>query len=488
MASSGQNQGLQIAVIIFVILTVLSMGFAVFTASSVRELRTKVEFEQKRAADAEATFESVQSELDFVKGLIGMTLSQDTQMMPDKAAVEEKFKADLKKYGERLKAIQADAAPPANYSQSLDAVLTVVEQRNLALDAEKVKVATLEKQKAGLEATYQAQVDQFKMQAETADKARADAISKSDAAEKANQLAQKQQVDGVAAAEQKIVEQRALMQKEIDDRDQKLAGLDSTLKDKNDYIEKNIKRADFAATYDGQVTRVNPTTRTVWINVGFYDNLQKHITFSIQPQGIPPGSQLRPKGRVEVTKILDNHLAECRILEDDLDDPILTGDQIFTPLWEPGQQTRFAFAGRIDLDGDGSDDIDRVRALVDRAAGKIDAVAKTTGETEGELTIDTRYLVLGAIPADKAGAEAYTAMQNKATSLGVQRVPVTVFLDQIGYRREDPRTRVVFGGGALNAPKLSDPPDGGQPTRIGAGVTDLFQKRRPPAATNGSAY
>lgn len=486
--ASGQNQGLQIAVIIFVILTVLSMGFAVFTASSVRELRTKVEYETKRAQDNENVATGMQEELDFVKGLIGMTISQETQLMPDKAAVEEKFKADLKKYGERLKAVQADAAPPANYSQSLDAVLTVLEQRNLALDAEKVKVAGLEKQKAGLEATYAAQVDQFKQQADAADKARAEAVSKAEAAEKASQLAQKQQVDGVAAAEQKIVEQRAAMQKEIDDRDQKVASLEASVKQKDVFINENIKTADFAATYDGLVTRVNPSTRTVWVNVGFYDNLQKHITFSIQPQGIPPGSKLKPKGRVEVTQILDNHLAECRILEDDLNNPILPGDQIFTPLWEPGQQTRFAFAGRIDLDGDGSDDIDRVRALVDRAAGKIDAVAKTTGETEGELTIDTRYLVLGTIPADKAGAEAYNAMQAKAESLGVQRVPVTVFLDQIGYRREDPRTRIVFGGGAANAPKMLDPPDGGQPISQGQGVSELFQKRRPPASVGGSAY
>ena len=72
-------------------------------------------------------------------------------------------------------------------------------------------------------------------------------------------------------------------------------------------------------------------------------------------------------------------------------------------------------------------------------------------------------------------------------SLGVQRVPVAVFLDQIGYRREDPRTRVVFGGGAAEAPKLSDAPDGGQKVLSGAGVSDLFQKRRPPAAVGGSA-
>lgn len=485
MASSGQNQGLQIAVIIFVILTVLSMGFAVVTSSTVRELRTKVETEQKRASDAEATFESVQGELDFVKELVGLQKTTDTLMMPDRAATEEKFKADLKKYGERLKAVQADASSPANYSQSLDAVLTVLEQRNAALEAEKIKVVDLEKQKAGLEATYQAQVVQFKKLSEDAEVARAEAVSKADAADKAAQLAKQQQIDADAKRNEEVVQLRAAMQKDIDDRDQQISTYQATVKVKDDTIA-NLRPNEYAATYDGQVTRVNPSTRTVWINLGSSDNLQKHLGFSVQPQGIPPGSKSRPKGRIEVTGILDSHLAECRILEDDLENPILPGDNIFTPLWEPGQQTHFSFAGRIDLDGDGGDDIDRVRALVDRAAGKIDAVAKINGDTEGELTIETRYLVLGTLPADKLGTDAYNAMLAKAVQLGVQRVPVAVFLDQIGYRREDPR--VVFGGGAANAPKMPDQPDGGPRTSNGT-VSDLFQKRRPPAATSsGSAY
>jgi hypothetical protein len=95
--------------------------------------------------------------------------------------------------------------------------------------------------------------------------------------------------------------------------------------------------------------------------------------------------------------------------------------------------------------------------------------------------------VLGPIPADKAAAESYNIMLAKAEQLGVQRVPVSVFLDQIGYRREDARQRVVFGAGATAAPKMPDLPDGGVRTSNGS-VNALFQKRRPPAAVGGSAY
>lgn len=484
--ASGQNQGLQIALIIFVILTVLSMGFAVFTGTNVRELRTAVETERKNAHANEQAFIEVQEELNFVKGLIGLKTT-DTGELPDKASTEAFFQADLKKYGERLKVIDAAAAPPASYSQSIDAILTVLEQRNQALDAEKVKVADLEKQKASLDATYQAQVDQFKMQADAADKARAEAASRADQEAKNAKDAKEQALATIDKLTRDLETQRAELTKKIDEQAATIIELSSVIATKNDFINTSIKTTDFAATYDGQITRINPSTRTAWINLGTYDNLQKHLTFSVQPQGVPPGSKIKPKGRIEVINILDNHLAECRILEDDLQNPLLVGDNIYTPLWEPGQRTRFAFAGRIDLDGDGTDDIDRVRALVDRAGGQIDAVISPTGQTEGELTIETRYLVLGPQPAQKEGAEAYDIVLKKAEQLGVQRVPVSVFLDQIGYRRESTGTRVVYGGGSANAPRMPDLPDGGVRTSTGS-VNQLFQQRRPPVAAGGSAY
>lgn len=483
--AANQNQGLQIAVIIFVILTVLSMGFAVMTGTNVRELRIALESEKKRAAQNEQVASDVEGELNFVKKIIGLT-EVDGQL-PDRAATEAHFQADLKKYGERLKAIDPGQGDPANYSQAIDSILVVLDLRNRDLDAEKIKVTESEKLKAALEGTYQAQTEQFKMRADAAEKEKAEAASRADAAEKAAQLAKEQALAAGSQSATSLEQLRTDLNKQISDRDSQIISLQAALKTKDEFINTSIKQVDFAATYDGQISKINPSTRTVWINLGFYDNLQKHLTFSVQPQGVPPGSKIKPKGRIEVVKILDNHLAECRILEDDMQNPLLVGDSIFTPLWEPGQRTRFAFAGKIDLDGDGTDDIDRVRALVDRAGGQIDAVAAATGQVEGELTIETRYLVLGPIPAVKDGVTAYDDMLKKAETLGVQRVPVSVFLDQIGYRRESTGTRVVFGGGSANAPKMPDLPDGGVRVSNGS-VSDLFKTRRPPAAANGSAY
>src|SRR5207244_7961664 len=84
LMAGSHNQGLQIAVIIFVILTVLSMGFSVMTGTNVRELRTAVDTERKKAAQSEQSYTEVQQELNFLKGIVGLKAT-DTGDLPDSA-------------------------------------------------------------------------------------------------------------------------------------------------------------------------------------------------------------------------------------------------------------------------------------------------------------------------------------------------------------------------------------------------------------------
>ena len=75
---------------------------------------------------------------------------------------------------------------------------------------------------------------------------------------------------------------------------------------------------------------------------------------------------------IEVTHLLSPHLAEARIVEDDLSNPLMPGDQIFSPSWEPGRAEHFALAGFIDIDGDGNSDRQRVHDLIALNGGVID--------------------------------------------------------------------------------------------------------------------
>lgn len=486
MTHNVRNQGLQIAVIVFVILTVIATGMSVVTSATVRELRVQVVAERQATAEARANFEAVQQELDVVKGFIGMGVSPETRMMPDLAATERRYQTDLQKYGRRLQDVQEEAAPAASYSQSLDAALAVLEQRHRQLVAKNEEIVTLQAQKAGLEATYETQAEQFRKQADAADLARAHAVSRLHEVESRQRVAEKRFVGEVADLNGDINRLQVEMRAQFDSQQQIIDEQKTTIALKNKIIH-DLQPNPYVVAFDGRVTRVDAAARTVWINAGSEDQLRPSVRFGVLAQGIPPGGVARPKAQLEVVRILAEHLAECRILSEDLHDPILIDDNIYTALWSPGQRTHFAFAGRIDLDGDGGHDLERVRTLVEDAAGQIDCVADVTGALEGELSTATRYLVVGAIPADARGKEAYQKLLEQAERYGVQRVSTAVFLDQIGHRPRQVRAIVTGFEPAGRSPRLFDVPDGGQRISTGS-VSDLFQKRRPPTATGGSAY
>ena len=114
-------------------------------------------------------------------------------------------------------------------------------------------------------------------------------------------------------------------------------------------------------------------TKLVWINRGEADALRKGTTFSVYKQinkGVARGSQ-DIKGAIEVTRIVGPHQAEARITRSKIDDPIVTGDPIYTPLWRAGVKEKFAFVGLIDLDNDGVSDRDVLHDLVNAANGEI---------------------------------------------------------------------------------------------------------------------
>lgn len=478
--ASNQNQGMMIGLIIFAILTVLCGAVAVVYIKQTSEMTARLEKSEAERKVNEDLANQNQQEIFQLKDILVPMKDQASQERQTVEDLKKRHDADLAKFGARLTAIDAGATRSATYTQMLEAALTTLDQRNSELQKEKDNVAATLKVQQELKATADAQVKQFETAAMTADQERIAAKKAQTDAEGRVAELQKQLSDAEVKHNETVTTLRAELTAKVQNLETEVAQLKVVVRTKEEYINKEIKTASFAATYDGQVTRVNPAARTVWINLGSYDLLKKHVTFSVQPRDVAAGSDLPPKGKIEVVEILGDHLAECRIVEDDMQNPILPSDNIYTSLWQAGQRTRFAFAGKVDLDDDGSDDMDQVRGLVAGAGGQIDAEI-VEGKEAGELTIETRYLVLGTLPADKAGIDAYNAMLNKAQSLGVQRVPVSVFLDQIGYKKE-PR-RIQFGGGSLTGTEAVDPPDGGPRVSTGK-VSDLFKPRRP----SSSAY
>lgn len=187
---------------------------------------------------------------------------------------------------------------------------------------------------------------------------------------------------------------------------------------------------------DGRITFVNQALRTVYIDLGRADALRPQATFSVYDVDANNLARVEKKGSIEVTRILSDHLAEGRILDDMTNDPIIAGDLIHSPIFENGVPVRYALAGILDVDGDGESDRQLLRNLIAVNGGVVDAEVDEQGERTGEISIETRYLVLGdEITEQSSGSlrDAMTKILEEAETAGVTTISLGRFLNQIGY-------------------------------------------------------
>ncbi len=238
------------------------------------------------------------------------------------------------------------------------------------------------------------------------------------------------------------------------------------------------------AVADGRISWVNQNG-TVWINLGSADSLRRQVTFSVFDSNQHDAEKSAKKGSIEVTRLLGDHMAEARITRDEPTNPILTGDNIYSQVWHRGKALHFALTGVIDVDGDGKSDLQLARDLIELNGGIVDAYLDETGKIVGQITANTRYLVLGDVPdsAVKANMQkGFHDMSAEASSLGVPTITLTQFLDEMGYKPQD---RTIHLGTGATARDFPPRPESGISH---PGVQPIFRPRSatPPAATSAT--
>ncbi len=266
-------------------------------------------------------------------------------------------------------------------------------------------------------------------------------------------------------ARNKIQSDDLLHKQEILEKDKRIVTLEQT----NDRLQDKIKqvtRTSFERP-DGMIQWVDNTSHLVWINLGSADRLTKRTNFSIYKQnnrGVGRDSRTENltkgpedlKGAIEVTRILGPHLAEARILDEDYYDPISAKDPIYTPIWSPNQTESFAFVGMIDLDDDGRSDRDLLHDLLASSNATIQVEIDDEGKRIGGVIDEkTKFLVVGAIPKleelsdqkEIAAAKLINAerkkLKDECREQGVRVVTLNDVMAFIGYT---PRQRVFRPG------------------------------------------
>jgi hypothetical protein len=286
--------------------------------------------------------------------------------------------------------------------------------------------------------------------------------------------AKKQELlDNLAKQEDKFEAQIAEIDTQLKNLTEKLTKSERA---KDNLLAEVSKSAESFEVPDGRISWVNQDG-TVWINLGAADSLRRQITFSVFDTDAQDPAKTEQKGSIEVTRLLGDHMAEAHITSDDPRNPILTGDQIYSQVWHRGKKLRFALAGNLDLDGDGKSDMKLARNLIELNGGVVDAYLDEDGNVQGEITVNTRYFVLGDAPEgtnETALRAGWTSMSADAKVNGVETISLDKFLNQIGYAPDD---RMVKLGSGAKASDFPPQPEPGSPHS--RGVQEQFRPRTP---------
>jgi hypothetical protein len=203
------------------------------------------------------------------------------------------------------------------------------------------------------------------------------------------------------------------------------------------------------------------------------------MTFNVFDVDANDLARSKLKGRIEILRVVDDISSEARILADELSNPILAGDVIDSHVWQRGQRLRFALAGVMDIDDDGTNDRDFIKQLIEMNGGVIDAVLDDEGRQSGEMSVHTRYLIVGDAPPAKetAALKGYTDMVNQARTLGVEKTSYTQILDYIGY---DGKERSIPMGKSARAVDFKAKPRDGVLQKSSGSVSGLYDPKQPP--------
>jgi hypothetical protein len=467
-----ENQGLQIALIVSVMLTIILGGTTYYFYRLYDEVSVKAASAEADARKKATAAQDIARELNDLKvKAIGV---KETDKVD--AILSGAFKDDMNKYA---------ASYPEDdrvYHRLVEKMQGTINDKNAELSATKLEAQRLADQIKVFEAAKQQQIDDFQKARDAASQDLANERTKFNAeSDRIHQDETKLQTD-MQAVRKDATADKAKADAKVADATARVQKLLRTTETQSDQIEKMT--ATNIDVFDGQITSVDQRLGRVWINVGRADSLPRQITFSVYP---PDTTDLTAAGAkkasIEITKILGDHLAEARVIDDTISNPIIVGDKVYTPLWAPGEKKHFALAGFLDVFGDGKSHLQTVIDLIKLNDGVVDAyIDEKTNKVVGEIGVNTRYLVLGEAPDEKgvpAMHDAFTKILRNAEMFGVQKLQLGDLLQRMGWKNQSP---VVHFGPGANPKDFAAKPDEGVEKKSTGQVSDVFKTRRPPGS------
>src|SRR5262249_53524825 len=153
-----------------------------------------------------------------------------------------------------------------------------------------------------------------------------------------------------------------------------------------------------------QVTFLVVSSDVSWLALLEKEEALKKNSYRIDRQPFEENPYV--KAGIEVVEVLGPERSRAKIIfeNEPIRNPVQVRDQIFNLAWAPDQEIRIAFAGIIDLDGDGLDNNEDFLRMLERQGVVVDEYMKMRPmefvKRDGRgMSLKTRYLVISPLPA-----------------------------------------------------------------------------------------
>jgi hypothetical protein len=152
---------------------------------------------------------------------------------------------------------------------------------------------------------------------------------------------------------------------------------------------------DEAALVDGTIIGTNNAERQAFVSIGNRQKVILGMTFSVysdksQIRPDAEGNYPRGKAMLEVVNVGETS-STCRILSEVRGNPVVKGDVIANPVYDPNKSYKFVVFGNFDTNRDGA-------ATALERQDIVAMIESWGGKTADDLTGDVDFLVLGERP------------------------------------------------------------------------------------------
>lgn len=445
-----ENQGYLIAVIIFVLLS-LVLGLVAFMGiSKANEYSDDMEQMKKDLDMARKSSEGYQIQSQILQAYIGFkeggTLNEANQNLTaldnmgeavkeirDQAYdFRQEYELDVQKFASNA---GGENQPTKSYKALLENFAIVLGRQYNDKQVLSTQLTDVERDRDTKLAAKQAEVDQANKNLGETQKALDEEIE----THKTNIAKLETRLDEMQKTGRKRNEEHSNEIQEIQNQVNSLDTHVAKLEDENGVLKHKVDEYEREVfdNPDGRILGVSPEIKMVVVNLGSDDGLRPNFTFAVYSKHVTNFQKDEHKAMIEITRIVGAHQAEARITLENPRDPILTGDYVLTAAWDPGFSVHIALAGEFDLDSDGNSDLTRLINDIQRNGGKVVAYHDENGDIVGKIDASTRFFVRGT--SHDPGVENYgkiinsvKALEEQAKEFAVQEIDTKKLLDWMG--------------------------------------------------------